>query len=52
MLNELTDMRNRNTLFTAQHSTAQHRLTALLLRPAATRRTELNTTSEMDNRRT
>ena len=47
MQNELTAMRNRNTLFTAQH-----RLTALFLRPAATRRTELNTTSEMDNRRT
>jgi hypothetical protein len=45
----LTAMRNKPTL--AQHSTAQHRLTALFLRPAAARRMELNTTFVMDNRR-
>ena len=52
MQNELTAMRNRNTLLRAEQSRAeQSRLTALFLRPAAARRTELNITSEMDNRR-
>ena len=48
-------MRDRNTLFTAQHSTAQHStaiaiaITALFLRPAAARRMELNTAFVMDS---
>ena len=39
---ELTYMQNRPTLFTAQHSTAQHGLTVLFLRLAVERHLELN----------
>ena len=52
MQNELTTMRNRNTLLRAEQSRAEHRLTASFLRLAAARRLKLNTTFVMDNRRT
>ena len=60
MQNELTTMRNRNTLLRAEQSRAeqsraQHStviaIAAPFLRPAAARRMELNITFVMDNRR-
>ena len=50
MQNELTTMRNRNTLLRAEQSTVIA-IVAPFLRPAAARRMELNTVFVMDNRR-